>query len=532
MIASLGFFLFPLIELRPNRLASGIPFALLQLSGDLRYFLLFVLALLPLGLAFWRPERQRGWWLMAVGGALLVLTLYLSASAGTMLLSSESERLGEGVRVSNPRMSPATGLLLGLLGGYLTQAAGLSDLRRNRVKVYKRSLAAWLAPLIILGLFLTKRLDVYSVVVEFYSRGEQLSQAVIEHLMFVIVALVVGLVLGIGLGLWAHRDKRISPVVLYTVGIIQTIPSLALYGILLVPLARLGNLTFSRVLLFLLAFALLAALLIWLYRSYAAGLAQRLRYGLMLLTALVCTVPLALIVVILSSFLFRSSLYLFTRSDAPFPTLRLLLLGTLVLALLFWALSRLTAEAAGRALHLLSQLAFLGFGLVLLYALLRASAALLSDTPNFSALTIRDLGVSGIGTAPAVIALTLYSLLPLVRNTYAGLRNVDAAVVDSGRGMGMNASQRFMQLELPIALPVILAGVRNAAVSLVGIGAVAAVIGAGGLGEFILGGIINTSVDQILLGLLPAVFLALSLDVLVRGLERLLVSPGIRTLAD
>ena len=92
----------------------------------------------------------------------------------------------------------------------------------------------------------------------------------------------------------------------------------------------------------------------------------------------------------------------------------------------------------------------------------------------------------------------------------------------------MTPSQRFFQIELPIAIPVIMAGVRNAGVSLVGIGAVASVIGAGGLGDFILQGIINTSIDQIMLGAIPAVLLAAVLDAGLRGLERLMTSPGIR----
>jgi osmoprotectant transport system permease protein len=94
--------------------------------------------------------------------------------------------------------------------------------------------------------------------------------------------------------------------------------------------------------------------------------------------------------------------------------------------------------------------------------------------------------------------------------------------------MGMSAAQRFMQIELPLALPVIMAGVRNASVALVGIAAIATVIGAGGLGDFILGGIINTSIDQILLGAFPAVMLAVLLDAVLRATEHLLVSPGIR----
>ena len=143
-------------------------------------------------------------------------------------------------------------------------------------------------------------------------------------------------------------------------------------------------------------------------------------------------------------------------------------------------------------------------------------------------MTIRDFGVSGIGTAPAIIALTLYSLLPLVRNTYAGLKNIDPAIIDSGKGMGFTAAQSFFRIELPLAFPVIMAGVRNAAISLVGIAAVASIIGAGALGDFILLGVNSTSIDQILLGTVPAVLLAVIMDAGLKVLESLLTSPGIR----
>jgi osmoprotectant transport system permease protein len=351
--------------------------------------------------------------------------------------------------------------------------------------------------------------------------------------MFVAVALAVGLVLGIGLGLWAHRDERTAPVVLYTVGIIQTVPSLALFGILLVPLARLGDQRALSVgLFFVLALALAGALTL-LYRRAAETLPGRVRQVLLIVSALAAAVPLALFVVVLASFLFRSSLLAFTSSAEPFGTLRLGLLVTLLVTVGLWGLHRaLPPGAPKRSLLYGAWLTFGVFGLLLVGTLVQAGGLFLGRVPTVGALTIRDLGVSGIGTAPAVIALTLYSLLPLVRNTYAGLNNVDPAVIDSGRGMGMNAAQRFMQLELPIALPIIIAGVRNAAVALVGIGAVATVIGAGGLGDFILGGIINTSVDQILLGAVPAVLLAVLLDALLRGLERLVVSPGIRQFQD
>ena len=119
-------------------------------------------------------------------------------------------------------------------------------------------------------------------------------------------------------------------------------------------------------------------------------------------------------------------------------------------------------------------------------------------------------------------------VLPLVRNTYAGLKNVDPAIIDSGRGMGMTPAQIFFEIELPLAVPIIMAGIRNAGISLVGIAAVASIIGAGALGDFILLGVNTTSVDLILLGAIPAIVLAVMLDAILQMLERLFTSPGIR----
>ncbi|MCA9912295.1 MAG: ABC transporter permease, partial [Anaerolineae bacterium] len=136
-----------------------------------------------------------------------------------------------------------------------------------------------------------------------------------------------------------------------------------------------------------------------------------------------------------------------------------------------------------------ARYALLAVSSVVLLGLVVLGAADVIGSRSFADLSIRNLGVSGIGTAPAIIALTLYSLLPLVRNTYAGLNNVDPAIIDSGRGMGMTPWQIFFQIELPLAFPIIMAGIRNAAISLVGIAAVASIIGAGALGDFILLGV-------------------------------------------
>jgi len=134
-------------------------------------------------------------------------------------------------------------------------------------------------------------------------------------------------------------------------------------------------------------------------------------------------------------------------------------------------------------------------------------AALATAVPQLAA-----LGVGGIGVAPAIVALVLYALLPIVRNTSAGLAGVDAAVIDAGRGMGLTRPQIFRQIELPLALPVLLAGLRIVTVQAIGLAVVAALIGAGGLGTFVFEGLGQYAVDLVLLGALPAIFLALAAD--------------------
>ena len=120
----------------------------------------------------------------------------------------------------------------------------------------------------------------------------------------------------------------------------------------------------------------------------------------------------------------------------------------------------------------------------------------------------------------AILALTLYALLPLIRNTYAGINGVDRAVVEAGRGMGMTDRQLLFQVELPLALGVIIAGVRVATVISVGLATIAAAIGAGGLGEYIFRGISMVDNEVILAGAIPAAVLALLADVTLGWLEK------------
>ena len=138
------------------------------------------------------------------------------------------------------------------------------------------------------------------------------------------------------------------------------------------------------------------------------------------------------------------------------------------------------------------------------------------------------LGLRAIGTVPAVIALTLYALLPIMRNTFVGLAGVDEATIDAGRGMGMGRAQLLVRVELPLALPLVIEGVRAAAVLVVGIAAVTAFIGAGGLGVLVFQGWGQQADDLTLLGAVPMVVLAVLADVGLRTVRRLAVSPGIQ----
>lgn len=136
--------------------------------------------------------------------------------------------------------------------------------------------------------------------------------------------------------------------------------------------------------------------------------------------------------------------------------------------------------------------------------------------------------LGGIGARTAVLALTLYSLLPIIRNTHAGILGVDPAVREAGRGMGMTDWQLLTKVELPLSVPVIMAGLRVATVISVGVATIAAAIGAGGLGMYIFRGVSMVDNQLILAGAIPAALLALCADFLLGVAERALSSKGAR----
>ncbi|MEJ7220134.1 ABC transporter permease/substrate-binding protein [Staphylococcus gallinarum] len=147
-------------------------------------------------------------------------------------------------------------------------------------------------------------------------------------------------------------------------------------------------------------------------------------------------------------------------------------------------------------------------------------AAILQTIPSLALLGLM-IPLFGIGKVPAVIALVVYALLPILRNTYTGIAEVDPSLVEAAKGIGMKPGRRLTKVELPIAMPVIMAGIRTAMVLIIGTATLAALIGAGGLGDLILLGIDRNDSSLILIGAIPAALLAILFDLALRYMQGL-----------
>ena len=139
--------------------------------------------------------------------------------------------------------------------------------------------------------------------------------------------------------------------------------------------------------------------------------------------------------------------------------------------------------------------------------------------------------ISAIGTFPAVVALVLYALLPILRNTYTGIRQVDQSVIEVARGMGMKNMQILGSIELPLALPFIMAGIRISTVWTIGVAALGGLIGAGGLGDLIMNGLKNYDIMYLLAGSIPASLMAILAEWLLGRVENWLTPPGVQETA-
>lgn len=195
----------------------------------------------------------------------------------------------------------------------------------------------------------------------------------------------------------------------------------------------------------------------------------------------------------------------------------------------FWTLQHL--QLVGVAMSIAAVVG-VGLGLVLTRVRVLATpvlgaASVVQTIPSIALLGVM-IPLFGIGRTPAIVALTLYALLPIIRNTYTGIQQVDPAVVEAGRGMGMSDPQILVLVELPLAVPVIIAGVRTSTVICVGIATLCTLIGAGALGTPIITGIQTYNDAEIWAGALVAAALALALDFVLGRAEKMITPRGLK----
>lgn len=345
----------------PNRLISGQGILLTSLFTGPVWWLLVPVVIL-FAFAFFKQNSVLHWSTVLFAEVLLFGLLLLAGRTATQLAGGED---------SLARTSLGGGFWL--MSG-LSLLIAVDSLSRAIVNPVWRSLANVLLVLPVVILLATGQLDQLSLMKEYANRQDVFDDALWQHLQILLATVVPAVLIGIPLGLLCFRSRRFQSTIFSTLNIIQTIPSIALFGLLIAPLAG------------------LAAAVPWL----------------------------------------------------------------------------------------------------------------------------AEHGVSGIGLAPAIVALVLYALLPLVRNVVAGLESVPDSVVESAQGMGMTRSQLFFWVQIPIAMPLILSGIRIIAVQTVGLAVVAALIGAGGLGAIMFQGLLSSALDLVLLGVIPVIVMAVMVDSLFK----------------
>ena len=347
----------PFVKVAPNRLLSGDPvFFFAALQGPA--WLLPVLIALVFAATFIKPNRALLWLVALASMALVAGLVWLAGMHATFVAQTASPI----ARTSLGGAFWAASLLLGLMAADALQRLQVSKLARTGL------LLAALLP--IYALISTGTIDDLSIMKEYANRVDTFGQAIARHVQIVLVALVPTLCIGLPLGWLARRHARVGASLFPALNVIQTIPSIALFGLLMAPLALLA---------------------------------------------------------------------------AAWPALA-------------------------------------------------------------------KSGISGVGLAPGVIALTLYSLLPVVRGTLAGLEQVPSSVRDAALGVGMAPAQIFWRVDVPLAAPVVLAGIRTATIQMEGLTAVTALIGAGGLGAIMFEGLFSSAQDLVLLGVVPIIVLGVLVD--------------------
>ena len=361
------------LTLKPSRVATGHSYHLWKISGWDITTVILGLWLICFVLSLQGKKRLPAIFLGVTANLILILTFTLVGLSATQLLQGKEPFT---------RVSLGAGVWTSLLAAYILIFAARH--RLIEIPVW-RHLISFTGVAVIIALFVTGWLNNLSVIQEYIGRESRFQQELLQHIFLFAGSVSAGILLGVPLGIWATRSQRLEKPIFYFANITQTIPSLALFGLLIAPLSAL---------------------------SFA------------------------------------------------FPVLR-------------------------------------------------------------------DIGIRGVGPAPAVIALIIYSLLPIIRNTFVGLRQLDPAVIDAGLGMGMSRAQVFRKIEVPLAAPLVLEGVRTASVQSVGLVTVAALIGAGGLGWFVFRGLGQAAPDLIILGTIPIIILAFIVDAVMRTLVRIATPKGL-----
>lgn len=348
----------PFVNVAPNRLVSGEPRALWQIWSFTPLLLGAALAS-TVALAFW-PGRAALWLTLLLSEALFIVLFWSAGQAATQMASVESPLA---------RTSIGSGLWLWLALCLLVCSDAIRRLTPLPVWRWLLNAQFWVIPLLIL---FSGDLNQLSLLKEYVNRQEVFDNALAQHLTILFGTLIPALLLGVPLGMWCYRHTSRQGAVFTVLNVIQTIPSVALFGLLIAPLA---------------------------------GLVK------------------------------------------SFPAL---------------------------------------------------AAA----------------GIAGTGLTPALIALVLYALLPLVRGVVAGLSQVPPDVLESAHAMGMSARQCFWKIQLPLALPLLVRSLRVVTVQTVGMAVIAALIGAGGFGALVFQGLLSSALDLVLLGVVPTIALAVVLDAL------------------
>ncbi|WP_297196118.1 ABC transporter permease [uncultured Pluralibacter sp.] len=348
----------PFINYAPNRLVSGESRALWTVWSFPAVWLLPV-PLLLLALAAIPGRTAPG--VVLVVTQLLFIALVWSAGEAARHLAASASPLA--------RTSPGSGLWLWLTLALLMFSDAARRLTANPLWRWLLNVQIWIVPLLLLW---HGSLDELSLMKEYANRQEVFDGALRQHLILLFGTLLPGLLIGVPLGLWCWRHAARQGRVFTVLNIIQTVPSVALFGLLIAPLA---------------------------------GLVKALPW-------------------------------------------------------------------------------------------------------------LSTLGISGTGLTPALIALVLYALLPVVRGVVAGLQQVPGDVLESAVAMGMSRGQRLWKVQLPLALPVLLRSLRVVTVQTIGMAVVAALIGAGGFGALVFQGLLSSALDLVLLGVVPVVALAVAADAL------------------